>query len=73
MSDDVNVIWRRGDDEMPDAVQKVVTEARGDLLLRTLEFPNEVVDLIKYNAEKNAQTVKDYIAHIVAEKLERVS
>jgi hypothetical protein len=56
---DVNVIWRMGGDEMPDAVQKVVTEVRGDLLLRTLELPNEVVEDMHSSIASYIHPVKD--------------
>jgi hypothetical protein len=65
MSDDVKVIWKRGDGAMPEKAQHVVDAARGDLLLKALQLPDEIVNAIRYNAEKSAQSVNDYISHIV--------
>jgi hypothetical protein len=65
MSDDVKVIWKKGDSVMPDKAQYVVNAARGELLLKTLEISDEIANAIRYNADKNAQSVNDYISHIV--------
>jgi len=73
MSSDVNVIWKRGDGEMPDKVQYVVEAARDELLLRTLRLPSEIVDVILYNADKNHQTVNGYLSDIVIERMKAVS
>jgi len=69
MSDTVNVIWKEGDGEMPDKAKYVVDAARSELLLKTLQLPDEIVNAIKYNAEKNAQSVYGYISNIVVERL----
>jgi len=73
MSSGVNVIWRRGDSEMPDKVQHVVEAARDELLLRTLQLPSEIVDVILYNAHKNHKTVNGYLSDIVIERMRAVS
>jgi len=65
MSSDVNVIWRRGDGEMPTHAKQVVDSAQDDLLLMSLQLPFEIVDMIRNNARNNAQTVNDYISAIV--------
>ena len=65
MTDDVNIIWRKNDAEMPEKAQHVVVAAQDELLLKTLQLPLDVVDTIRYNANKNAQTINDYIAAIV--------
>jgi type II secretory pathway component PulC len=65
MSDEVNVIWRKGEGEMPEKVKRVVEAAQDELLLRSLHLPFDIVDMIRYNASKNNQTVNDYIATIV--------
>jgi hypothetical protein len=69
MSDNVKVIWRKGDEVMPDKAKHVVDAARGELLLKALELPDEFINAIKYNADKNAQSVNDYISGIVVERL----
>jgi hypothetical protein len=69
MSDDVRVIWKKGDGPMPEKVQHVVDVARGELLLKTLHLPGAVEDALRYNADKNAQSVNDYVSRIVVERL----
>ena len=73
MNSDVNVIWRRGDDTMPEHAKRVVEAAQNELLLKTLHLPSGAVDMIKYYADKNAQTVNDYISAIVVEHISAVS
>ncbi|GHV80593.1 hypothetical protein AGMMS49944_23840 [Spirochaetia bacterium] len=73
MSNDVTVIWKKGDDVMPDKAKYVVDAARGELLLRTLQLPEEIVNTIRYNADKSAQSVNEYVSHIVVERLMSVS
>ncbi|MDR3294629.1 MAG: hypothetical protein LBT26_02200 [Clostridiales Family XIII bacterium] len=73
MSDDVKVIWKKGDEEMPDKAKHVVDAARGELLLQALQLPDEFVSMIRRNAEKNAQSVHDYVLSIVVERLKTAS
>jgi len=70
MNPDVNVIWRRGDGEMPEKVKHVVKAAQDELLLRSLQLSFNAVDTIRYNASKNAQTVNEYISAIVMKSIE---
>ena len=56
MTSDVNVLWRKGDGEMPEKVQRIVNAAQDELLLRSLQLPIDAVDTIRYNAGKNSQT-----------------
>ena len=65
MNAEVDVIWRRDNVEMPDKVKYMVNAAQDELLLRSLQLPIEIVNIIRYNASKNSQTVNDYIAAIV--------
>ena len=65
MTEDVNVIWRRGDGEMPEKVKRIVNAAHDELLLRSLQLPDDVVNTIRYIAGKNSQTVNGYISSIV--------
>jgi type II secretory pathway component PulC len=65
MSPDINVIWRKGDENMPEKVKHVVLAAQDELLLRSLKLPYEIVDTIRYNASKSNQTINDYISTIV--------
>ena len=70
MSSDFNVVWRRGDDEMPENVRHVVKAAQDELLLRSLHLPFNAADTIRYNASKNNQTVNEYISAIVMRSIE---
>jgi len=73
MEDDINVIWQKGDGEMPEKAKQIVEAAQGELLLKALQLPAEVVDTIRYNADKNAQTVNKYISAILIERLRTAS
>ena len=73
MNDDIKVIWQKGDGDMPEKAKLVVDAAQGELLLKALELPAEVIDTIRYNAEKNAQTINHYISEIVLERLRTAS
>ena len=73
MSSDVNVIWKKGADDMPERAKRVVSAAQDELLLRALQLPSEVIDIIRYNADKNAQTVNGYISSIVLDRLKTAS
>jgi len=70
MKAEVNVLWRKGDNEMPDKVKKIVSAAQDELLLRSLPLPLDATNTIRYNASKNYQTVSDYIATIVLGHIE---
>jgi len=73
MNDDLKVIWQKGDSEIPEKAKKIVEAAQGELLLKALQLPAEVVDTIRYNADKNAQTVNKYISTILIERLRTAS
>jgi hypothetical protein len=69
MSDDIRVIWKKGGDPMPGKARHVVNAARGELLLKTLQLPEGIENTIRYNADKGAQSVNDYVSHILVEHL----
>ena len=73
MNDDVKVIWHKGGGEIPEKAKHVVEAAQGELLLNVLHLPAEVIDTIRYNADKSAQTINNYISDIVTERLRAVS
>jgi len=73
MNDDVKVVWQKSGGEMPDKAKRIVEAAQGELLLNTLQLPIEVVEMIRYNADKCAQTISNYISAIVLERLSTVS
>jgi len=65
MNVDAEVIWRRGDSDMPENVRHVVKTAQNELLLRSLQLPVDAVDVIRYNASKNNKTINEYISSLV--------
>ncbi|MCL2202699.1 MAG: hypothetical protein FWB88_01990 [Defluviitaleaceae bacterium] len=65
MKTDFEVIWRKGDTEMPENVKNVVNAAKDELLLKSLSLPYEAADVIRYNASKSAKTVGEYISAIL--------
>ena len=73
MNDNVKVIWQKGGGEMPENAKQVVEAAQGEILLNTLQLPVEVIEMIRYNADKGAQTISNYISAIVLECLSAVS
>jgi hypothetical protein len=73
MSDEGRVIWKKGDGPMPEKVQHVVDAARGELLLQTLHLPEAIENTLRYNADKDAQSVNDYVSRILIERLRSVS
>ena len=65
MNDKIKLIWKKGDGEMPERVRKNCESAQDELLLMTLDLPTEIINTIRYNADKNAKTVNHYICEIV--------
>ena len=73
MNDDIKVIWQKGGGEMPEKAKHVVEAAQGELLLNVLNLSAEVIDTIRYNADKSAQTINNYISAIVMDRIRAVS
>ena len=73
MNDDIKVIWQKGSGEMPEKAKHVVEAAQGELLLNVLNLSAEVIDTIRYNADKSAQTINNYISAIVMDRIRAVS
>ena len=69
---DLKEIWREGDGEMPDRLKRIVKAAEDELLLRSLELTADAENTIKYNADKNNQTVTEYISSLVKTSLHPV-
>jgi hypothetical protein len=65
MNSDVEVIWRRGDTDMPENVKHVVKAAQDELLLRSLQLPIDAVDIIRYNASKSDKSINEYISSLL--------
>ena len=65
MNENINLIWKKGDGEMPERVRKNSESAKDELLLMTLDLPVEIINTIKYNADKNSKSVNHYICDIV--------
>ena len=69
MKYEADVIWRKGDGEMPPDVKHIVDVARGELLLESLELPVDVANTVRYNADKSAQSINNYISGLVIERI----
>ena len=69
MKQEIKVLWKKGDGEMPENVKHVVDIAKGEVLLRSLGVSDDLANEIRYNADKNAQSVKDYILDVVVGSL----
>ena len=65
MNTNSNVIWRKGDGEIPERAKRIVESAQDELLLMSLQLPLEIVDMIRSNASENSQTINDYISAIL--------
>jgi len=65
MSEEFDVIWRKGDGEMPEKVEHVVNAAREEKLLRSLNLTADAENTIRYNASKSNKTVNEYISSLV--------
>ena len=65
MNDKYNVIWKEGDGEMPPKAKHVVDTVRGEMLLKSLNLPENMINEIRYCADKNNQTVLEYISGLV--------
>ena len=62
---DLEEIWREGDGEMPKRVKKISDAAGEELLLRSLQLPDDITDAIRDNARKSNKTIIEYISAIV--------
>jgi hypothetical protein len=69
MSDDVTVVWRKGEGEMPLKARHVVETVRSEMILQALQLPEDMVNTIIYNSEKNKQSVPEYISTLLAQQL----
>ena len=69
MNNEWNVIWKEGDGEMPPKAKHVVDAARGEMLLKSLNLPDNVVSEIRNGAKKNNQSIIEYISEILIESL----
>jgi hypothetical protein len=70
MNEDFEVIWRRGDGEMPEKAKHVVNAARDEKLLRSLQLSTDTENIIRYNASKSNQSVSEYISALVQRSLQ---
>jgi predicted HicB family RNase H-like nuclease len=69
MSEDVHVIWKRGDDKMPHKAAVVIEEARNELLFKALRLPKDVENAVRYNSEKNSQSVNEYLSSVIVQQV----
>ena len=65
MNEEFDIIWRKGDGEMPEKVKHVVNAAREEKLLRSLNLTTDAENTIRYNAGKNNKTIHEYITSLV--------
>ena len=65
MNEEYDVIWRKGDGEMPEKAKHVVNAARDEKLLRSLNLTVDVENTIRYNASKSNKSVNEYITSLV--------
>jgi len=65
MNNEFDVIWRKGDGEMPEKAKHVVNAAREEKLLRSLNLSKDAENTVKYNAGKNNKTVNEYITSLI--------
>ena len=72
MNDEFDVIWRRGDDEMPEKAKLVVNAAREARLLKSLNLTADEENTIRYRADKSNKTVSEYISTLVIADLNTV-
>jgi len=66
---DLELIWRRGDSDMPEDLMHVVNAAREEKLLRSLKLSADDENTIRYNATKCNKTVIEYISSLVMTSL----
>ena len=66
---DLELVWKKGDGEMPKELQHVVNAAREKLFLSSLNLSVDDENTIRYNADKNSQTVTEYISALVTNNL----
>jgi len=72
MNDEYDVIWRRGDSEMPEKAKHVINAAREEKLLRSLHLSADAENTIRYNADKSNKTVSEYISALVMTSIQTV-
>jgi len=65
MNEEFDVIWRRGDGEMPEKAKHVVNAAREEKLLRSLQLSADDENTIRYNASKSNKTVNEYLSSLI--------
>ena len=69
MNEEFDVIWRKGDGEMPDDLKYVVNAAREEKLLKLLNLSSDDENMVKYNASKSNKTVVEYISSVLTTNL----
>jgi len=62
---DLELAWRRGDDEMPPELERVINAAKEEKLLRSLNLSADAENTIRYNASKSNLTISEYISSLV--------
>jgi len=66
---DLELIWRKGDNDMPDDLKHVVNAAREEKLLRSLQLSADDENTVRYNADKSNKTVSEYLSSLITATL----
>ena len=72
MINEFDVIWRKGDGDMPEKARHVVNSAREEKLLRSLNLTTDAENTIRYNAGKSNKTLNEYITSLVMTSIQPV-
>ena len=72
MNDEYDIIWRRGDGDLPEKAKHVINAAKEEKLLRFLHLSVDAENTIRYNAGKNNKTVSEYISSLVMTSIQTV-
>jgi len=69
---ELDVVWRKGDGEMPERIQKISNEAGEELFLRSLQIPDNVADAIRDNARESNKTITEYVSSLIMTSMQPV-
>jgi hypothetical protein len=72
MNEEFDVIWRRGDGEIPEKAKHVINAAREEKFIRSLQLSADDENTIRYNANKSNKTIREYITSLVTASLHPV-
>ena len=70
MSEEFDVIWRKGDGEIPEKAKHVINAAKEEKLLKSLHLSADTENTIRYNASKSNKTISEYISSLVVASIQ---